>query len=80
MNKFAQGFNTAAQDSNPGSHSRESEVLPLSHSALLSPDRRQTASNVAAISVLIIDVRAASFLQQGCATAGNERKSNKSHD
>ena len=31
MAKLAQGFNTAAQDSNPGSHSRESEALPLSH-------------------------------------------------
>ena len=27
---LAQGFNTAAQDSNPGSHSREAESLPLS--------------------------------------------------
>ena len=27
---LAQGFNTAAQDSNPGSRSRESEALPLS--------------------------------------------------
>ena len=34
MNKLAQGFNTAAQDSNPGSRSRESEALPLSHCAL----------------------------------------------
>ena len=32
--KLAQGFNTAAQDSNPGSRSRESEALPLSHCAL----------------------------------------------
>ena len=31
---FAQRFNTAAQDSNPGSLSRESEALPLSHCAL----------------------------------------------
>ena len=28
---LAQGFSTAAQDSNPGSRSRESEALPLSH-------------------------------------------------
>ena len=35
VNKLAQGFNTAAQDSNPGSRSRESEALPLSHCALL---------------------------------------------
>ena len=28
--KLAQGFNTAAQDSNPGSRSPESEALPLS--------------------------------------------------
>ena len=34
MKKLAQGFNTAAQDSNPGSRSRESEALPLSHCAL----------------------------------------------
>ena len=32
--KRTQGFNTAAQDSNPGPLSRESEVLPLSHCAL----------------------------------------------
>ena len=34
VKKLAQGFNTAAQDSSPGSRSRESEVLPLSHCAL----------------------------------------------
>ena len=34
VNKLAQGFNTAAQDSNPGSRSRESKALPLSHCAL----------------------------------------------
>ena len=34
MKKLAQGFNAAAQDSNPGSRSRESEALPLSHGAL----------------------------------------------
>ena len=34
INKVAKGFNTAAQDSNPGSRSRESEALPLSHCAL----------------------------------------------
>ena len=32
VNKLAQGFNTAAQDSNPGSLSLESKALPLSHS------------------------------------------------
>ena len=31
---LAQGFNTAAQDSNLGSRSRESEALPLSHCVL----------------------------------------------
>ena len=31
---LAQGFNTAAQNSNPGSRSRESDALPLSHYAL----------------------------------------------
>ena len=34
MKKLAQGFNTAAQDSNPGSRSRESEALPLSYCAV----------------------------------------------
>ena len=34
VTKLAQGFNTAAQDSNPGSLSRESEALPLSHCTL----------------------------------------------
>ena len=33
VNKLAQGFNTAAQDSNPGSLSRESGGLPLRHCA-----------------------------------------------
>ena len=37
VKKLAQCFNTAAQDSNPGSLSRESEALPLSHCALLQP-------------------------------------------
>ena len=34
VKKLAQEFNTAAQDSIPGSLSRESEALPLSHCAL----------------------------------------------
>ena len=34
MKKLAQCFNTAAQDSNPGPLSRESDVLPLSHGAV----------------------------------------------
>ena len=34
VKKLAQCFNTAAQDLNPGSRSRESEALPLSHCAL----------------------------------------------
>ena len=34
VKELAQGFNTAAQDSNPGSRSRESEALRLSHCAL----------------------------------------------
>ena len=33
VKKIAQGFNTAAQDSNPGPLSRESDALPLSHGA-----------------------------------------------
>ena len=35
VKKCTQGFNTAAQDSNTGSHSRESEALPQSHGALM---------------------------------------------
>ena len=50
MKKLAEGFNTAAQDSNPGSLSRESEALPLSHCALQS-----TQSHVAAPVKLPID-------------------------
>ena len=34
VEKLARGFNTAAHGSNPGSRSRESEALPLSHCAL----------------------------------------------
>ena len=34
VNKHAQRVNTAAKDSNPGSLTRESEALPLSHCAL----------------------------------------------
>ena len=34
MKKRAQGFSTAAQDSNPGSPSREYEALPLGHCVL----------------------------------------------
>ena len=34
LEKIAQGFNISAQDSNPGSLSRQSEALPLSHCAL----------------------------------------------
>ena len=36
MKTIAQAFNTTAQDLNPGSHSRESKPLPLSHCALQS--------------------------------------------
>ena len=35
MEKLAQGFNTAAQDSNSGSRRRESDALSLSHCALV---------------------------------------------
>ena len=35
MKKLAQGFSTAAQDLNPDSRSRESEVLPMSHCSLV---------------------------------------------
>ena len=41
MKKLAQGFYTAAQDSNPGSHSGESEALPLSHCALCTSQQSQ---------------------------------------
>ena len=34
VKNLAHGFNTAAQDSNPGSRSQESEALPLRHCAL----------------------------------------------
>ena len=34
LNKLAQGFNTAVQDLNPGSRSRESEAPLLTHCAL----------------------------------------------
>ena len=34
VKQLAQGFNTAAQDTNPGPLSRESEALSLSYSAL----------------------------------------------
>ena len=34
VTKLAQGFNTAAHDSNPGSLNRECEAVPLSHCAL----------------------------------------------
>ena len=34
MNKVVEAFNTAAQDSNPGSRSRQYEALPQSHCAL----------------------------------------------
>ena len=34
VKKLTHSFNTAAQDSNPGSRSREPEALPLSHCAL----------------------------------------------
>ena len=33
VKQLAQGFNTTAQDSNPGYRSRESEALPMSHCA-----------------------------------------------
>ena len=36
MKKVAQSFNTAALESNPGSRSRESEALHLSHCTLQS--------------------------------------------
>ena len=38
VKNLAQGFNIAAQDSNPGSISRDSEAQPLTHWALLYRD------------------------------------------
>ena len=35
MKTLPKGFNTAAQDSNSGSRSRESEALPLNHCAIV---------------------------------------------
>ena len=46
MKKLAQRFNTAAQDSNRGSLSRESEALPLSHCALHNLDNLDNLSTV----------------------------------
>ena len=43
---LVQGFNTAAQDSNPGSRNRESEALPLSHCALLTVPHSSIAPEV----------------------------------
>ena len=46
VEKLAQGFNTAAQDSNPGSRSRESGALPLSHCALCVTKGHPRDSNI----------------------------------
>ena len=52
VKKRAQGFNTAAQDLNPGSLSRKSDSLPLSHGAssytmwLSMPGTKQCTSRV----------------------------------
>ena len=46
VNKIAQSFNTAGQNSNPGSCSRESEVLPLSHCALHGIWHKNMALNI----------------------------------
>ena len=54
MKKFAQGFNTAAQDSNPGSLSRESGALPLSHCELNSQSACVRACVHACVGVLNI--------------------------
>ena len=45
VKKLAQGFNTAAQDSNPGPISRGSDALPLSYGAMIhvnNPDSKPT--------------------------------------
>ena len=49
MKKLTQGFNTAAQDSNQGSHSRESEALPLSHCALQNIEQHCFTLHVAVV-------------------------------
>ena len=45
MKKLAQGFNTAAQDSNSGSRSRESDALSLSHCTLQGSLRSTTENH-----------------------------------
>ena len=49
MKNLAQGFYTAAQDSNPGSRSRESKALPLSHCALQRGCTTEVADHTAAV-------------------------------
>ena len=58
MKKLAQGFNTAAQDLNPGSRSRESEALPLSHCALhcVSQGREITAPQCSCWRIEVIHI------------------------
>ena len=53
MKKLAQGFSTAAGDSNLGSRSRESKPLPLSHCALLNAAYAYYLYYVAALGVAV---------------------------
>ena len=55
VKKLTRGFNTAAQDSNPGSCSREPEALPMNNGALKSPNRSNKSYYVS--SVLLPAVR-----------------------
>ena len=47
-------FNTAAQDSNPGSHGQESEALPLSHCALRTILSRKAKAKQVHICVFVV--------------------------
>ena len=69
MKTLAQGFNTAAQDSNPGSRSRESEALPLSNCALILafvPGMSNKFESNADVFALVICTRVFSFRQRPC--------------
>ena len=63
VKKLAQCFNTTAQDSNPGSRSRESEALPLSHCALWTS---QEGSGNEVIKSLHAKTERESYLQHWC--------------
>ena len=72
VKKLAQGFNTAAQDSNPGSRSRGSKALPLSHCGLQSLHKLSslvvTASPVVTQLLLNVAVNGLSIQSSSSAT------------